>query len=118
MSPNTAGGASPRIWYWRAHPGGSSSIRATPIPCGSLPSTAALTRDGARKASERVILTCRLLHCSRAAMCCTLATTPDWISESHSRPRDGANELVESSAVHCRHKSSRPGLFYGGHHQQ
>jgi hypothetical protein len=42
-------------------------MRTTPIPCGSLPSTAALTRDGARKASERVIVTWRLLQFSRAA---------------------------------------------------
>jgi hypothetical protein len=37
-----------------------------PIPRGRRPSTAALTRLGARKASEMVILTCRTLHFSRA----------------------------------------------------
>jgi hypothetical protein len=43
-------------------------MRATPIPRGSRPSTAALTSLGARKASDIVILMWRLLQASRAAM--------------------------------------------------
>jgi hypothetical protein len=50
---------------WRHSVGGSRS-RSTPTPRGRRPSTAALTRLGARKASEMVILTCRTLHFSRA----------------------------------------------------
>jgi len=37
---------------WRDHSEGRSRRRVTPIPCGSRPSVAALTRSGARKASE------------------------------------------------------------------
>ncbi len=36
------------------HSAGKSARRATPMPCGSRPSMAALTRSGARKASEIV----------------------------------------------------------------
>ena len=49
----------PSIWRWRDHSAGRSRRRATPIPCGSRPSMAALTRSGARKASEIVMLTFR-----------------------------------------------------------
>jgi hypothetical protein len=47
---------------------GASKKRATPIPRGSRPSTAALTRLGARKANDIVMLTWGLLQASRAAM--------------------------------------------------
>jgi hypothetical protein len=50
---------SPSIWCWRDHSAGRSARRITPMPCGSRPSIAALTRSGARKASEIVILTSR-----------------------------------------------------------
>jgi hypothetical protein len=46
---------------------------ATPIPCGSRPSTAALTRLGERKASEIVMFTCQLLQSFRAAMASMVA---------------------------------------------
>jgi hypothetical protein len=46
---------------------GASKRRATPIPRGSRPSTAALTRLGARKANDIVMLTWRVLQASRAA---------------------------------------------------
>jgi hypothetical protein len=59
---------SPSISCWRDHAAGASNRRATPIPSGSRPSTAALTRLGARNASEIVIYTWRLLQVSRAAM--------------------------------------------------
>src|SRR5258706_3906091 len=39
------------------------------MPRGKRPSTAALTRSGARNASEMVILTCRTLHFWRVAIC-------------------------------------------------
>jgi len=43
------------------------------MPWGSLPSIAALTRSGARKASEIVMLTFRALHPSRFAIVSALA---------------------------------------------
>ena len=46
------------------------------MPRGRRPSTAALTRLGARKASEMVILTCRTLHFSRVQSCATVVTRP------------------------------------------
>ena len=58
-----------------------------PMPRGRRPSTAALTRLGARKASEMVILTCRTLHFSRAQSCATVVTRPETTSSSHRRPR-------------------------------
>ena len=57
--------ARPSIWCWRDHSAGKSARRATPMPCGSRPSMAAVTRSGARKASEIVIFTLRTLHLSR-----------------------------------------------------
>jgi hypothetical protein len=51
------------------HSDGASRNRSTPMPRGSRPSTAALTRSGARKASEMVRLTWRKLHFCRAAIC-------------------------------------------------
>ena len=47
---------------------GASRRRVTPMPRGNRPSTAACTSLGARNASEIVILACRMLHCSRAAI--------------------------------------------------
>src|SRR6266487_3233838 len=64
----------PSIAYWRDHSAGASRRRVTPMPRGSRPSTAAFTRSGARNASEIVILTCRMLHLSRAAICSTPVT--------------------------------------------
>ena len=49
----------------RLHSVGGSRSRSMPMPRGRRPSTAALIRLGARKASEMVILTCRTLHFSR-----------------------------------------------------
>jgi hypothetical protein len=54
---------------------------------GRRPSTAALTRLGARKASEMVILTCRTLHFSRVQSCATVVTRPETTSSNHRRPR-------------------------------
>jgi hypothetical protein len=51
------------------HSAGASRKRSTPMPRGSRPSTAALTRSGARKASEIVMLTWRTLHFCRVAIC-------------------------------------------------
>jgi hypothetical protein len=58
-----------------------------PMPRGRRPSIAALTRLGARKASEMVMLTCRTLHFSRAQSCATEVTRPETTSSSHRRPR-------------------------------
>ena len=77
----------PSIAYWRDHSAGASRRRVTPMPRGSRPSTAAFTSSGARNASEIVILTCRMLHLSRAAICSTLVTVPATISSSQRRPR-------------------------------
>jgi hypothetical protein len=65
---------------------GASNRRATPIPDGSRPSTAALMRLGARKASEIVIWTWRLLQASRVAMS-SMVAEPASISDSQWRPR-------------------------------
>ena len=43
----------PSIWCWRDHSAGKSARRATPIPCGSRPSMAAVTRSGAGSALGR-----------------------------------------------------------------
>jgi hypothetical protein len=65
---------------------GASNGRATPIPLGSRPSTAALTRLSARKASEIAIWMCRLLQASRVAMP-SIVALPLSLSDSHWRPR-------------------------------
>jgi hypothetical protein len=77
---------SPSIWSWRGHAIGASNRRATPIPCGSPPSTAAWTRLGARNASEIDILTWRLLQACREAIP-SIVAAPASISDSHCRPR-------------------------------
>ena len=51
--------------------------RTIPMPRGRRPSTAALTRLGARKASEIVILNCRTLHFSRVQSSATVVTRPE-----------------------------------------
>jgi hypothetical protein len=48
---------------------------------------AALTRSGARNASEIVMLTLRILHPSRFAILSALAVGSDVSSSSHRRPR-------------------------------
>ena len=58
-----------------------------PTPRGRRPSTAALTRLGARKASEMAMLTCRMLHFSRMQISATVVTRPETTSSSHRRPR-------------------------------
>ena len=58
-----------------------------PTPRGKRPSMAAVTSVGERKASEIVMLTCRTLHFSRAAICSTLAILPVTISSSQRRPQ-------------------------------
>jgi hypothetical protein len=62
-------GFNPRVSNCWLHSAGASRSRSTPMPRGKRPSTAALTRSGARNASEMVILTCRTLHFWRAAIC-------------------------------------------------
>jgi hypothetical protein len=73
------------------HSAGKSVRRATPMPCGSRPSMAALTISGARKASEIVMLTFRTLQPSRFAM---LSLDIDASVESSSSQR------ARSRAVH------------------
>jgi len=58
-----------------------------PMPRGRRPSTAALTRLSARKASEMAILTCRTLQFSRGQSSATVVTRPETTSSSHRRPR-------------------------------
>ena len=77
----------PSNWYWRDHSAGKSVRRATPIPQGSRPSMAALTRSGARNASEMVILMFRVLHFSRLEMLSALAVGSAMSSSSQRRPR-------------------------------
>jgi len=62
-------GFNPRASNCWLHSAGASRSRSTPTPRGSRPSTAALTRSGARNASEMVMLTWRTLHFCRAAIC-------------------------------------------------
>ena len=77
----------PSIRCWRDHSAGISQSRTTPIPCGRRPSIAALTRSGARKASEIVMLTLRTLQPSRAAMLSVLQPDRSVSSSSQRRPR-------------------------------
>jgi hypothetical protein len=66
--PITYPGFNPRASNCRLHSAGASRSRSTPRPRGKRPSTAALTKSGARNASEIVILTWRTLHFCRAAI--------------------------------------------------
>ena len=66
--------ARPSMACWRDHSAGASRRRAMPMPLGNRPSIAAFTSAAERKASEIVMLTCRTLHFSRAAICSTSAT--------------------------------------------
>jgi hypothetical protein len=80
-------GRRPSASNCRLHSAGGSRSRSTPMPRGKRPSTAALTRSGARNAREMVMLTCRSLHFWRAAICSIFITEPERISSSHRRPR-------------------------------
>ena len=79
-------GLSPSASNCWLHSVGGSRSRSMPMPRGRRPSTAALTRLGARKASEIIMLTCRALHFSRAQSSVTLVTRPETTSSSHRRP--------------------------------
>src|SRR5262245_31406910 len=68
------------------HSADTSRKAATPMPRGSRPSTAALTRPGAMKAIETVMLTRRTLHIWRAAIASTVVL-PETMSSSQARPR-------------------------------
>jgi pimeloyl-ACP methyl ester carboxylesterase len=96
-------GFSPSASSCRLHSVGGSRSRSMPMPRGRRPSTAALTRLGARKASEMVILTCRTLHFSRAQSSATVVTRPETTSSSHRRPL-----AIESVAVPKLNDYSRP----------
>ena len=80
-------GLSPSASNCRLHSVGGSRSRSTPMPRGRRPSIAALTRLGARKASEMVILTCRTLHFSRVQSSAIVVIRPETTSSSHRRPR-------------------------------
>jgi hypothetical protein len=69
------------------HPAGKSVRPATPMPWGSRPSMAALTRSGARKASEIVMFTLRMLQFSRFAMLSVVIDASVVSSSSQQRPR-------------------------------
>ena len=77
----------PSIWCCLDHSAGRSLRRATPMPWGSRPSMAALTKSGARKASEIVMLIFRALQFSRFAMLSALGVGSAMISSSQRRPR-------------------------------
>ena len=67
-----------------------AEARVTPIPCGRRPSMAALTRSGARKASEIVMLILRTLQPSRAEPIrpqSRLATVYPLCSQKPTRPQ-------------------------------
>jgi hypothetical protein len=76
-------GFSPSVSNCRLHSVGGSRSRSIPTPRGRRPSTAALTRLGARKASEMVMLTCRTLHFSRTQSSATVVIRPETASSSH-----------------------------------
>ena len=80
-------GERPRVWRCRDHSAGISQSRATPIPRGRRPSIAALTRSGARNASEMVMLTFLRLQPSRCAILPTFDVGSAINSPSHRRPR-------------------------------
>src|SRR5258705_9077899 len=72
-----------------------------PMPRGRQPSTAALTRFGAMKAREMVMLTCRTLQLSRVQSSATVVTRPETTSSSHRRPRaiTGQGRATEQDAT-------------------
>jgi hypothetical protein len=57
------------------------------MPCGSVPSIAALTRSGARKASEIAMFTLRAVQPSRLAIVSAVAVGSMTSSSSQRRPR-------------------------------
>jgi len=77
----------PRIWCCGDHSAGRAVRRVMPILWGSRPSMAALTRSGARKASEIIIFTFRTLQFSRCAMRSAVVVASAISSSSHRRPR-------------------------------
>lgn len=77
--PGVPVGANPSRLICCDHSAGASRRAATPIPRGNRPSTAAVTSVGARKASEIVILICRVLQCCLAARL-SMVSRPSTIS--------------------------------------
>src|SRR3954453_10812063 len=76
---------------------GRSQRRATPKLCGRCPSIAALTRSGARKASDTVMLTLRTLHWAPVAMLSVVAAGSS-ISSSDDERGDGTLEVAPDLA--------------------
>jgi hypothetical protein len=85
-------GLNPSASNCRLHSVGGSRSRSMPVPRGRRPSTAALTRLGARKASEMLIFTWRALHSWftwralhswRMQSWATVVTRPETTSSSH-----------------------------------
>ena len=79
-------GAIPRACRCSAQLGGMSIRRETPRPRGRVPSTAAWTMSGVRKARESPMRADRSLTPSRAAIASMPSTLPEIISSSHRRP--------------------------------
>src|SRR6202171_4463733 len=105
-------GLSPSASNCRLHSVGGSRSRSMPMPRGRRAFTAALTRLGARKASEMVILSCRTLHFSRAQSSATVVTRPETPSSSHRRPR--AMALTRRARrSNCSGRTSRRGALCG-----
>jgi hypothetical protein len=95
---------------------GRSNSRETPMPRGSRPSTAALTSEGATKASDSSMVTRRVLQVSRMAIP-SMVTEPAVISASQRRPvateeisfsrvsaRAGRESVVASGTMISRHR--------------
>jgi hypothetical protein len=103
------------------HSAGGSRKAATPMPRGSRPSTAALTRLGAMNASEIVMLTWRTLHFWRAAISSTVVQS-EMISSSHVRPRaidlrSAARRSILIGRTRCRSIAAGTRIFlnlFGG----
>ena len=96
----------PSRWCCCDHSGGGSVKMLSPVPRGSWPATAALTSAGARKASEIVMLTCRLLQFSRTAIASVPATEPAMISDNHRRPKAMARTRVARRSARMGRRSS------------
>jgi len=104
----------PSIASWRDQSAGASRRRVTPIPRGNLPSIAARTISGARKARDMVMLTCRTLQRSRLAMLSALEFASTRSSSSQRRPRAiDATKVARVSDERAETAQRRAGVSRG-----
>ena len=104
----------PGIWCWRDHSAGRSQRRATPMPRGRRPSITALTRSGARKASEIVMRS--FGRCIPRALLCPLRLLLDRtrVCASQRRPRAiDATKIARVSDGHLVASHHAPREFHG-----